>query len=90
MSQDNNRNTAHQLEICKKINYDLLVRTVVRLAPDVASEIKKSGQEFLEFNEQDSAAANEFFAETVGLVTDALVSQIKNEMPKNQKETNDE
>lgn len=86
MSQENSNELAHRVEMCKQINYDLLVRTVVRLAPDVEAEIKKSGQEFLDLNKQDSAAANAFFAETVGYVSDTLVSQIKNEMPKNQKD----
>ena len=83
MSKSNELARRHA--ICKQINYDLLVRTIVRLAPDIEAEIKKSGQEFLAYNEQDSDEANVFFAETVGLVVDVLVSKIKSEVPETKK-----
>lgn len=90
MSQENSNELAYRTALCKQINYDLLVRTVVRLSPDVAKEIAESAQEFLRANEQVDPEVNEFFHQTVELVTNVLVDRIKNEMPNNQKESTHE
>lgn len=90
MSQENNNELAYRTALCEQINYDLLVRTVVRLSPDVAKEIAESAQEFLRANEQVNPEVNEFFNQTVELVTNVLVDRIKNEMPNNQKESTHE
>jgi hypothetical protein len=89
MSEKNNE-LAHHAAICKQISYELLVRTVVRLAPDLTAEIEKSAQEFLADNNQPTTEANEFFAQTVELVANALVESTNNQTNETQKESNHE
>lgn len=74
--------------LCQRVNYDLLVRTVVRLSDDIEEDIAESGREFLRDNEQDSPEVTAFFEKTVELVSDVLVKRIKNEMLN--EESNDE
>lgn len=86
----NNTELAHRAAICKQINYELLVRTVVRLAPDLTTEIEKSAQEFLAENKQSTNEANEFFAQTVELVVNTLVETTNNQTKETQKESTHE
>lgn len=80
----------HRAAICKQVGYDLLVRTVVRLSPDLAIELQKSAQEFLAENKQDTIEKDAFFAETVEIVVNALVENTNNQTNQAKKESNHE
>lgn len=86
----NSNELARRAAICKQVNYELLVRTVVRLSPDLATEIKKSAQEFLAENKQATIEGDMFFAETVEIVVNALVENTNSQTNKAEKESNHE
>lgn len=60
-------------EMCRGIEYELLVRTVVRLAPCVLDEIVESAQEFLDAQPNEH---KDRVAEPVRFTTERLVNQI--------------
>lgn len=59
--------------MCRGIEYELLVRTVVRLAPCVLDSIVESSQEFLDAQPNEHKAS---VAEPVRFTTERLVNQI--------------
>lgn len=74
-------------EMCDAIEFEILVRTIVRLAPDLKAEIEKSGQEFL--SNQDTASRHAL-KEAVGLITNELTTKITTDHDNTQKESNHE
>lgn len=74
-------------QMCDAISYELLVRTIQRLAPDLKTELEKSGQEFLDNQEVDSACA---LTEAVGLIAKELTVKITSDHTKTKKESNHE
>lgn len=67
-------------EMCLGIQYELLVRTVVRLSPCVLDEIVESAQEFLDAQPD---AHRENVAEPVRHTTEILVNQVMYQMVEN-------
>lgn len=74
-------------QMCDAISFEMLVRTVVRLAPDLKAEIKKSGQEFLD---NQDAASSHALKETVDLIANELMTKITTDHDNTQKESNHE
>ena len=74
-------------QMCDAISFEMLVRTVVRLAPDLKAEIEKSGQEFLD--DQD-AATSHTLKEAVGLIANELMTKITTDHDNTKKESNHE
>lgn len=74
-------------QMCDAISFEMLVRTVVRLAPDLKAEIEKSGQEFL--SNQDTASRHAL-KEAVGFIANELMTRIATDHDNTQKETNHE
>lgn len=74
-------------EMCDAIGFEILVRTVVRLAPDLKAEIETSGQEFLD---NQNTASRHALKEAVGLITNELMTKITTDHDNTQKETNHE
>ena len=70
-------NDADWEAMCRGIEYELLVRTVVRLAPCVLDEIVESAQEFLD---AQPAIHKEKSAEAVRFTSERLVNQIMHQM----------
>lgn len=60
-------------EMCRGIEYELLVRTVVRLSPCVLDEIVESAQELLDVQPNEH---KEQVAEPVCFTSERLVNQI--------------
>lgn len=60
-------------EMCRGIEYELLVRTVVRLSPCVLDEIVESAQEFLDAQPDEH---KEQVAEPVRFTSERLINQI--------------
>ena len=60
-------------EMCRAIEYELLVRTVVRLSPCVLDEIVESAQEFLDAQPDEH---KEQVAEPVRFTSERLINQI--------------
>ncbi len=60
-------------EMCRGIEYELLVRTVVRLSPCVLDEIVESAQELLDVQPNEH---KEQVAEPVRFTSERLVNQI--------------
>ena len=87
MCNQNNLNEQQAIVLHKQINYDLLVRTVVRLSPNLTSELEKSAKEFLQINEQETTEGNQELADMVKIVANTLANKIHAE---NQKESNHE
>lgn len=73
-------NEADWEEMCRGIQYALLVRTVVRLSPCVLDEIVESAQEFLDAQPD---AHREPVAEPVRFTTERLVNQMTRQMVEN-------
>lgn len=73
-------NEADWEEMCRGIQYELLVRTVVRLSPCVLDEIVESAQEFLDAQPD---ARREPVAEPVRFTTERLVNQMTRQMVEN-------
>lgn len=74
-------------EMCDAIGFEILVRTIVRLAPDLKAEIEKSGQEFL--SNQDTASRHAL-KEAVGFIANELMTRITTDHDNTQKESNHE
>lgn len=74
-------------QMCDDIAYELLARTIRRLAPDLKTEIEKSGQEFLDNQDADDGRA---LTETVGLIAKELAVKITSDHAKTNKETHHE
>lgn len=72
-------------EMCRGIEYELLVRTVVRLSPCVLDEIVESAQEFLDAQPD---AHRENVAEPVRHTTETLVNQVMRQMVENKEVDN--
>ena len=73
-------NDADWEEMCRSIEYEMLVRTVVRLSPCVLDEIVESAQEFLDAQPD---AHRPTVAEPVRFTTEKLVNQITRQMVEN-------
>ncbi|WP_413190833.1 hypothetical protein [Psychrobacter sp. AT9] len=78
-------NDADWEEMCRSIEYEMLVRTVVRLSPCVLDEIVESAQEFLDAQPD---AHRPTVAEPVRFTTEKLVNQITRQMVENKDEDN--
>ncbi|MDN5665096.1 MAG: hypothetical protein L0G41_02580 [Psychrobacter sp.] len=74
-------------QMCDAISFEILVRTIRRLAPDLKKEIEKSGQEFLD---NQDAASGHALLETVGLIANELTTKITSDHAKAQKESTHE
>lgn len=72
-------------EMCRSIEYEMLVRTVVRLSPCVLDEIVESAQEFLDAQPD---AHRQTVAEPVRFTTEKLVNQITRQMVENKEVEN--
>lgn len=72
--------------MCRGIEFELLVRTAVRLSPNILDEIVESAQEFLD---AQPVMHKDNLAEPVRFTVERLVNQITYQMVENKKaETN--
>lgn len=72
-------------EMCDGIEYEILVRTVVRLAPNLVGEIMESAQELID---KQSDAHRQSVMEPVRFTTERLVNQITHQMVENKEVEN--
>lgn len=73
-------NDADWEEMCRSIEYEILVRTVVRLAPNLIGEITESAQEFIDAQPDAHRAS---VMEPVRFTTERLVNQVTRQMVEN-------
>lgn len=73
-------NDADWEEMCRGIEYEILVRTVVRLAPNLIGEIMESAQEMIDAQPDDHRAS---VMEPVRFTTERLVNQVTRQMVEN-------
>lgn len=78
-------NDADWKEMCHGIEYEILVRTVVRLAPNLVGEIMESAQELID---AQSDAHRQSVMEPVRFTTERLVNQITRQMVENKEVEN--
>lgn len=71
--------------MCRGIEYEVLVRTVVRLAPNLISEIMESAQEFIDAQPD---AHRKPVMEPVRFTTERLVNQVTRQMVENKEVEN--
>ncbi len=77
-------NDADWERMCQSIQYELLVRTIVRLAPNLTDEIVASAQEFIDAQPE---IHHESLAEPVRFTTERVINKISADKAKNQKES---
>lgn len=80
-------NEADWEEMCRGVEYELLVRTIDRLSSDVATELAISAQEFLE---AQPAEQREALRQPVNEIAAEVARQIIEQLSDNQKENNHE
>lgn len=78
-------NDADWKEMCDGIQYEILVRTVVRLAPNLVGEIMESAQELID---KQPDAHRQSVMEPVRFTTERLVNQITHQMVENKEVEN--
>ena len=70
------------VRMCRNIEYELLVRTIVRIAPDLIGAIVESAQEFIDAQPE---IFRESVAEPVRFTSERLIKKMTADMAKNQK-----
>lgn len=78
-------NDADWKGMCDGIQYEILVRTVVRLAPNLVGEIMESAQELID---AQSDAHRQSVMEPVRFTTERLVNQVTRQMVENKEVEN--